>query len=284
MIDKVKLFKGDSMLEEMISAEEGINLYTEVGLSENTFYRHAREGKIRKSLPTDRQRGAFYNRDDVQKIVEYQKLRNTKRLQAIRSVDEEEGKTDWFKDIDLPYLLTLDYEMYGIEESLDLSISHGWWARNPYICRILYNVKNRKDIWGYITLIPMEEGKIFSLLRREIHERDIKPNDILTYEHDKEYSIYAASIVIRSEHRRHLRYLLTSVFNYWCDQYPVMRLSKIYAYADSKEGWNLIKHLFFAPRYDIGAKAFELDLSQPNPSKLVTSFQTCLYEQQSDKL
>jgi hypothetical protein len=49
-----------------------------------------------------------------------------------------------------------------------------------------------------------------------------------------------------------------------------------YSFADSDEGWNLIKHLYFAPRYDIGEKAFELDLNQLNPSKLIQAFQDCL--------
>jgi hypothetical protein len=44
----------------------------------------------------------------------------------------------------------------------------------------------------------------------------------------------------------------------------------------SKEGWSLIKHLYFAPRYDIGEKAFELNPSHPNPSKLIQAYQDYL--------
>ncbi len=266
------------MAEEMIPSEQGIALYASVELSENTFYRHAREGKIKKSLPSERQRGALYNRNDIEKIIEYEKTKRKKRLEAIRTTKEEESRTDWFTEADLPYLLVLDYEMYGISESLDLSISYGWWAKNPYICRMLYNTEDRKDIWGYITLIPMKDETIFKLLRREIHERDIKPDDILNYEDGEEYHLYAASVVMKSKYKSYLRNLVKSIFNYWCDRYPTVRLSKIYAYAESKEGWNLIKHLFFAPRYDVGQRAFELDLSQPNPSQLITSFQDCLKE------
>jgi proline iminopeptidase len=36
------------------------------------------------------------------------------------------------------------------------------------MCRVLYNAENRKDIWGYLTIIPMEEESIFKLLRREM--------------------------------------------------------------------------------------------------------------------
>jgi hypothetical protein len=266
--------------ENMISAEEGVQLYAEAGLSENTFYRHAREKKIRKTLPGDRERGALYSKQDIKKIIEYQKIKSRKRSEAIRTSKEDGSKTDWFNENDLPYLLVLDYQMYGISESLDLSISYGWWSKNPKICRILYNRWDRKDIWGYITMIPMVEETIFKLLRREMHERDIKPELILPYENQKQYTIYAASVVIRPEHQTHLRGLIKSILNYWCNQCLNCRISKIYAYADSKEEWHLIRHLYFAPRYDIGKKAFELDLRQPNPSKLVTSFQDCLRERE----
>jgi hypothetical protein len=264
-----------------VTSDEGVKLYNEAGLSENTFFRHVREKKIEKYLPDQRQRGALYNLDDIKKHTSYQSKRTKQRLTALQSINEVESKTDWFKEADLPYLLALDYEMYGIEESLDLSISHGWWAKNAFICRILYNIRDRKDIWGYITMIPMEEEIIFKLLRREMHERDIRPEHILTYEQGKEYFIYAASAVLRPEHRSHLRGLLKSILNYWCEQYPKVKLSKIYAYADSKEGWFLIKHLFFSPRYDIDKKAFELDLQQINPSKMITSFQDCLKEKEA---
>src|SRR5207248_6197493 len=64
----------------------------------------------------------------------------------------------------------------------------------------------------------------------------------------------------------------------WCEQYPQIRITKLYVYAESDEGCNLIKHLFFAPRYDIGQRAFEVDPLQMNPSKLITAYQDCLKE------
>ncbi len=270
------------MKNEWISSDQGLELYAQVGLSENTFFRNAREGKIRKSLPEDRERGALYNLEDINKVVDFYKIKRRKRAEAIRTINEETSKTDWVKASDLPYLLTLDYEMYGIEEAVDLSITHAWWEKNPYMCRVLYNTKDRKDVWGYATVMPMEEETVYRLLQREMHERDIRPADILTYEEGKEYNCYATSIVIKPEHRAHIRDLIKSMLNYWCEQYPKIKISKVYAYADSTEGWNMIKQLFFAPRYDIGKRAFELDLYQENPSKLVQSFQNCLSEKEAE--
>ncbi len=146
------------------------------------------------------------------------------------------------------------------------------------MCRVLYNAADRKDVWGYITMIPMKEETIFKLLRREMHERDIRTQHILTYEENGAYTAYVNAVVIKPEHQASLRTLINSLLNYWCNQYPRVRITKIYAYADSDEGWNLIKHLFFAPRYDIGEKAFELDPLQMNPSKLIKGYQDCLKE------
>lgn len=266
------------MKEEMMTSEQGIRLYEEVGLSENTFYRNAREGRIRKILPAERQRGALYSAEDIRKIVEFYRLKRKSRVEVIRNKKEEEGKTDWVQASDLPYLLALDYEMFGIEETVDISITYTWWKKNPYMCRVLYNTKDRKDIWGYITMIPMEVENILKLLRREMHERDIRTNQILTYEENKAYTVYVNAVVIKPEYRASLRILINNILNYWCEQYPGIRITKVYAYADSDEGWNLIKHFFFAPRYDIGERAFELDPLQINPSKLIKAFQDCLKE------
>lgn len=268
--------------EEFINSEQGVKLYAEAGISENTFFRHAREGRIRKILLEGRQRDALYSAEDIRKVVEFQRLKKKDRVEAIRNKNEEQGKTDWVQAGDLPYLLALDYEMFGIDEAVDLTITHTWWKKNPYMCRVLYNEQDRKDIWGYITMIPMKEETIFKLLRRQMHERDIRIDHILTYEENQSYEVYANAIVMKPEHQASIRTLINSVLNYWCEQYPKIRITKLYAYAESDEGWSLIRHLFFAPRYDIGERAFELDPSQLNPSKLIKAYQDCLKEREAN--
>src|SRR5579883_297781 len=111
------------MQEKWVDSEEGIRLYTEGGISENTFYRHAREGRIRKSLPQGRQRDALYNLEDIRKVIEFHRLKRKRLVEAIRTKKEEQGKTDWVQAGDLPYLLALDYEMFGIDEAVDLTIT-----------------------------------------------------------------------------------------------------------------------------------------------------------------
>jgi tetratricopeptide (TPR) repeat protein len=106
------------MREEMVTSEQGIMLYAEVGLSENTFYRNVREGKIRKYLPEGRQRDALYNAEDIRTIVEFYRRKRKGRVEAIRTLKEGPGKTDWVQSGNLPYLVAHDYDVFGMLERL----------------------------------------------------------------------------------------------------------------------------------------------------------------------
>ncbi len=70
--------------------------------------------------------------------------------------------------------------------------------------------------------------------------------------------------------------MIESVFEYWCWMYPDIRFKKLYAFAASDGGLDLMRHLFFSPRYDLGDNAFELDPYRRNPSKIIKQFQNCL--------
>lgn len=265
--------------KELLTSVEAIALFEKAGLSEATFYRKVRDEKvIDKILPKGRTRGARYPKEQVEKVIQIEgNLPPEKK-------EEPAAETDWIQTNDLPYILAYDLEMYGIENTVDISITHAWWKKNPYMCRVLFDKKDRRNIWGGITIIPMQEEKIFQLLRGEIEERDITPDDILTYEPGKEYYGYIASATVKPERRNHFRKLLRNMLAYWCEQYPNIRFKKLYAYASSSEGWDLVSHLFFAPRYDIGENAFELDPYRRNPSKIITEFQDCIRNKDNSKL
>ena len=150
------------------------------------------------------------------------------------------------------------------------------------MCRILYNAQDRRDIWGALTIMPLPEALIHRLLKHEIHERDIRPDDVLTYEPDHVYDGYVASVIIRPQYQLHLRSLIQSMLDFWCQQYPVIRLRRLYAFGATSQGRRFIHHLFFSPRYDLGSNAWELDpMSEDNPSRLIASFQDCIKSKES---
>lgn len=254
---------------------EAVKVFIDAGLSESTLRRRVNEGAITATLPVGRQRGRLYPKAQVVAALPQKASKQT--IEADIS-----SATDWVREYDLPSLLKLDYEMYGIEATVDISITYAWWQKNPFMCRILFDKNNRENIWGAITIMPMREETIFKILRDELREKDIKPDDILVYEKPGKYDGYISSATARPEHSQHFRKLLESIFDFWCEQYPHIQLTRLYAFAASEKGLDLIHHLFFSPRYDLGENAFEIDPYRRNPSKLIKSFQRCLDQKKID--
>src|SRR5437879_5639408 len=255
--------------KEFLTWHEAVKIFIDAGRSESTLRRRVHAGIIQAVLPEGRSRGKRYPKDQVLAAVQ-----SEGRPSLIESGDV--GVTDWVQESDLPYLLALDYQMYGIESAVDISITSTWWRKNPYACRILFSKADRKDIWGAISIMPMSEETIFRILQDEIQEKHITADDILSYESDGRYGAYIPSAVIRPERRRHFRQLVESILQFWCHKDPRIQISPLYAYVVSDEGWDLMKHLFFSPRYDLGPRAFELDPYRRNPSRLIKRFQECL--------
>jgi predicted DNA-binding transcriptional regulator AlpA len=268
--------------EDLYSAAEAIQ---KTGLPKSTFQRFVREGKIPKETPFGKREG-YYPRTFIDTLAAHLEGTTSKKVvsplldQLVQKEPQQRGETDWIQMGDLPYVLALDYEMYGMDEVVDIRTTSTWWAKNAYQCRILFDKSDRTKIWGVLTLMPLPLDVIHHLLRRELLERDITSEDILVYEPGKSYDVYVASAIIRPEHRGHLRLLIQSVLSFWCDQYPSIRLRRLYAYASSDQGMDLIKHLFFSPLYDLAENAFVLDPYQRNPSPLVRTFQTCIKQKE----
>lgn len=251
----------------------------------STFQTHVRNGKIPKVVPEGRSEG-FYLKDVIDAMAEERERKalseNSKKVRGTPQVRlDEQAETDWITLADEPYAYVLDTELYGVENSINPSITWSWWEKNPRSCMILYNRENRKDIWGLLSIIPMEEETIFKLLRGEMEEKEIRPVHVLRYEPGNSYSCYVAAASIRPERKKYFGHLLHRVMDYWCEQYPDIQINKLYAFAldeDDGDGIRLIRKLYFAPRYDISDNAWELRLDRYNPSPLIQRFKECLSE------
>jgi hypothetical protein len=243
------------------------------GITAEELKRYTDAGKIEKLIPSYNKKKGFYKKSDVDRLAREARVLTKPRDENNKTIT---GITDWARSHDLPYMLAYDYENYGPANTVDISITRTWFEKNPYMARILFNGNDRRDIWGGITIMPMNEETILRLLRDEIKEHQIIADDILIYEKGNKYYCYVASATVKEEHATHFRELLSSVFDFWCERYPEIQIEKLYAYAGSEKGWDLIKRLFFAPRHDLGRNAFELDPTLRNPSKLIKPFQECL--------
>ncbi len=265
-------------MEDLYTSSEAREILGRI--SSSTFKALVDGEKIRKVTPPGKKQGA-YVKEDVDRLARARQVSPSTKVTArkrkpLREPPSPEGEIDWMNEKDLPYILAYDYEIYGIEATVDIPRMYSWWQKNPRMARIIFDRSDRRNIWGSISILPMKEETILKILKGEMKEHDITADDILAYEPGEKYSGYVSAASIKPEHRMYLRCLMEDLLNYWCSQYPEIQLVKLYAVAWSEGGWDLIKHLFFSPRHDLGEDAFELDLRQRNPSRFIKKYQECI--------
>lgn len=248
-------------MTDYLTASEAIEV---LKIPASTFYRLAKEGKIAKHYPTAVSKHGVYDAREIARLGSKLKREST---------PQQVGETDWIQSSDVGNMYDLEYTVYG-DETGNPSIVRKWYERNPYICRVLYNKEDRRDFWGALNMFPLKEETIFKLLRGEIRDIDLDPQkDILTFEEPGTYDFYVASVIVRPDKKNHFLTLVNGVFDFWCEQAPERRLSKIYGRVVSGDGEMMAKKLFFSPLWHISDSAYVLDMNRPNPSRLVQSFQ-----------
>lgn len=266
-------------LDETLTAEQGVKLYIDAGLSENTFYRHSREGKVRKFLPEDRERGALYSAADIKAIVDEQyRRKGINPPSSKRTVPDV--VLDWVKPEDVPSGLALDQIVYHEMFLASLEVYMGWRRKNPKISMAAFDANDRRTRYGYIGLIPLPEPVILDILLGKKDEKDITPDEILTYDNPGEYTLLANSAVIHPDYPEVANRIIRAIMDFWVDQYPRMRIKRIYAQAVSDQGRALIKKLYLGPLYVIGDTgltrvddAYVLDMQETAVSKVIRGFQ-----------
>jgi hypothetical protein len=279
--------------EKFISSSEGASL---LGVDRQSFFYYvSSRGIKRRETKGDGKDRYEYSYDDLLRIRESVQARRaarkhnvqsqTDRTRATGNIKEAIALTDWCKVEDLPYIYALDCQLYGIENSAPPTTTLKWIKANPTTIRMLFDAKNRKEIWGTLTLLPMKEETILQILRGKKSESELEETDILPYEPAKEYTCYVSSLAILPDKRNLLPALIQSVIDYWCD-HPEINIRKLYAFAlgaynhmdEENDGLRVIKKLYFSPRYDIAENAWELDLNHYNPSPIIQHFQNCVRE------
>jgi len=294
----MKMTEEEKVVPPSYTSHEAVTLFEAHGLSEATFFRWVKQGRIKKyPPPSGRLKGALYDKAQADALIQSSPIKNSRKrntthpsntrrskTRPTKKVEHmEAAETDWIQESDLPYVFVLDAELYGLENTVSPLITKWWWEKNPYACRILFDKNNRKDIWGALTILPMEEEIIYKLLRDELKEQDITPDMIQSYDLGETFAGYIASVAIRPERMMHIFSLLGSVMDYWYEQYPGIQIKKLYAFAlggaeEENDGIRLIRKLYFAPRYDLSQNAWELNLALYNPSPLIRHFQQRLRE------
>ena len=264
------LKKEGELVENLLTFSEAREMLGNI--SSSTFKTYVDSKRIRKVVPPGKTQGR-YIREDIEELAkEIQPFTQSKR----RAKDRDEGETDWIESSDMGNMYNLEYTRYG-DETGNPSIIRKWYERNPQVCRVLFNKEDRRDFWGAINMLPLEEETIFKLLKGEMRDIDLNPQkDILTFEKPGTYNFYVASVIMDPERRQHFPLLVRSLLDFWCEQAPDRKIGKIYGRVVSEDGEMMAKKLFFSPVWSISDTAYALDIDRPNPSRIVQSFQNCL--------
>ncbi len=254
--------------DRYITSNEGEKI---LGVRRPLFFYYVEKGEIEKK---EVDKGPnLYKYADVLKVKE---KRDRKKRKLVTSVD-------WQKTSDLPAVLQLDYEVYKEDIVGDIGLYVSWAKKNPNITLISYERSNRGNILAYISLVPLPEQVILSILKEDRTELTIKPDEVESYKRKGGYTLLAESAVTHPDHPEQLNKVISAVLDFWIEQYPDRYIEKIYAQAESEQGDILIRKLFFSPLYYISDKAYVLDLRKPGASRLIRTFQEQLREKATQK-
>lgn len=254
-----------------IRSQEGQNI---LGVPRQTFFYYVNNGHIEKR-PGKTARDARYSLRDILKVKEDRRANKSKAVSHF--------VLDWLYANDLPACLALDYKVY--EEYLIGDISHyaTWLNKNNHVALAAYDKTDRSKCLAYLCMLPLPETAILDIMAGKRDELSIQADEIQTYDQPGEYTLLANSAVVHPDHPTLLYAVLNGIMQYWLDQYPDRRVTRIYAQAASPAGDVLIQKFYFAPLYDLKSEpacvipnAYVLDLSRPGASRVIRSFQKAL--------
>ena len=269
---------------DFISNSDARDIVESAGKSMTTFYRYVREGKI-GVRGSGRKR--IYKKADIDSFVQGNLLTDGRRNEQL-SLHHNSSLTPSMRGLvieemsqtNLLYSFVLQYEQNGYREAIPMEAMWSWQCAVPaFWC--LYDANNMKDVIALLGLLPLSEGQILRLLRKDISLQDIQVSDIL-----QSSSAYLMVSSAKPETMDALSLLFDHVLSYWCEK--GISAHSVYAEVQKSIAGNplayLIKESFFAPRPDIGQSVWCLDFSDYNPSTTVQQYQECIQDNKEGKM
>ncbi|HJT58980.1 MAG TPA: hypothetical protein VJ761_20895, partial [Ktedonobacteraceae bacterium] len=187
---------------------------------------------------------------------------------------------DWVQPEDIPSCLALDQIVYHEMFLASAEVYIAWRRKNPKISMGAFDAKDRRVCYGYIGLIPLPEAVILDVLMGKKDEKEITPDEILTYDKLGEYTLLANSAVIHTDYPELATVIIHAIMKFWIDHYPEQRIKRIYAQTVSEKGRAFAKKLYLGPLYIMGHEgltrvedAYVLDLQEEAVSKVIRQFQ-----------
>ena len=241
-------------------------------LDKNAFNYRVRKGEI--TTKGDEAGKTLYS---VQSTIE---IRNRLLKKVSRRDRQPEVIIDWLKPPDITAALDLDQIVYHEMFLAEAEVYMGWRRKNPYISKAAFDAKDRRTCYGYLGLIPLPEQTILDILTGKKDEKEITPDEILTYDEPGDFTLLANSAVVHPDYPEVIHKIIGSIMDFWYEQYPEKRVRRIYAQAVSDAGRVMAQKLYLGPLYIIENEqlvrvedAYVLDMENITASKVIRAFQ-----------
>lgn len=220
------------MEEKYYKPEEVMEL---LGISKATLNRRATDGSIPSELEEGRKRGRKYPKEAIDAHVKLLKPKDDTRLTFGPATNSE-----------LWASYQNHFRLYEVEDIVAYARLLEWREANYDI--FMSAREGGKRVAG-VTILPLEEDVIHSLINEEMREQDIQPETIREWT-DKNLTAYVPSISIHhtgdaQKDRERGHFIIRNAIRWaiWLDrQYDI---KKWYAIAATPEGKKLVEHLGF---------------------------------------
>lgn len=220
------------MEKEYYKPEEVMKL---LGISKATLNRRAEDGTIPSELAEGRKRGRKYPKEAINAHVKLLKRKDNTQLSLGLATNSE---------------LWASYQnhlkFYELEDIVTYDRLLEWREANDTI--FLSAREGGKRIAG-VTIMPLEEEVITSLINEEMREQDIQPESIRAWT-DKNLTVYIPGISIHhtgspQKDRGRGRFIIRSAIRWAISLDRQYDIKKWYAVAATPESRKLVEHLGF---------------------------------------
>ncbi len=264
-------------MENFYTAKEAMK---KLRLKKSTFYDLIKRGDIPEGVVLPLRRHALYPKAEIDRLAEEQ----------ARILGEYEQEAERLRIVvptrdDLVQLVDIDRMVFH-EETLVLPDEQlARFAYNPEVMHVLKDTKTSHVLGGF-TMSPLREEVLSRLIRLEINETQIKPEDYLPYSSTHPQDCYVVGIIVRPDiaqqyYAGKLIYACKDYFTELLERGIIIR--RIYNVATTEEGDRIARSLHFTPlaagkkwqgAYEDFRRPYVLDLEDKmSKSKLVKEYQ-----------
>jgi len=243
----------------------------------STFYYLIKQGEIPEGTIVPLRKQAFYPKTDIDKLAE----------ERARILAEFEQAPERFAFMiptreDLVQLVDIDSQIFHEETLIQPEQQMARYAYNPETIHVLKDTKTNTVLGGF-TMSPLNTSVLEKLIKLEINETEVRPEDYRPYVTDSPQDCYIIGIVTRPglTEKYYASRLLHAILDYLIELLERgIIIRRIYTVATTEEGDKLAQGLYFTPlpgewkgTYEDFRHPYILDLeTQDSKSKLVNRY------------